>query len=59
MFFHNADGRLSSIPLAFTDYVEVDPFVAVSAGRAWLGIKDLLQLVELVEELERNGQKIM
>ena len=55
MFFHNADGRLSSIPLAFTDYVEVDSFVTVSAGRAWLGIKDLLRLAELVEELGRNG----
>jgi len=55
VFFHNADGRLSSIPLAFTDYVEVDSFVTVSAGRAWLGIKDLLRLAELVEELGRNG----
>jgi len=47
IFFHTADGRLSSIPLTFTDLVEVDPFVAVSAGRAWLGIKDQLRLAEL------------
>ena len=57
VFFHNADGRLSSIPLAFTDYAAVDPFVTVSAGRAWLGIKDLLRLAELVEELGRKGQE--
>src|ERR1700694_5356146 len=37
VFFHTADGRLSSIPLTFTDLVELDPFVAVSAGRALLG----------------------
>ena len=57
VFFHTADGRLSSVPLTFTDLVEVDPFVAVSAGRAWLGIKDLLRLAELVEELGREGRE--
>lgn len=57
VFFHTADGRLSSIPLTFTDLVEVDPFVAVSAGRAWLGIKDLLRLAELVEELGRERRE--
>ena len=57
VFFHNADGRLSSIPLAFTDYAEVDSFVTVSAGRAWLGINDLLRLAELVEQLGRKGQE--
>jgi hypothetical protein len=57
VFFHTADGRLSSIPLTFTDLVEVDPFVDVSAGRAWLGIKDLLRLAELVGELGRERRK--
>jgi hypothetical protein len=57
VFFHTADGRLSSVPLTFTDLVEVDAFVAVSAGRAWLGINDLLRLAELVEELGSEGRE--
>jgi Family of unknown function (DUF5372) len=57
VYFYTADGRLSSVPLTFTDLVEVDPFVAASAGRAWLGIKDLLRLAELVEELGREGRE--
>ncbi|MGA9131183.1 MAG: DUF5372 family protein [Candidatus Sulfotelmatobacter sp.] len=58
VFFHTTDGRLSSIPLTFTDLVEADPFVAVSAGRAWMGINDLLRLAEFVQELgERWPEK--
>jgi hypothetical protein len=45
--------------LTFTDLVESDPFVAVSAGRAWMGIKDLLRLVEFVEEVEGDERKSM
>jgi hypothetical protein len=55
--FHTANGRLSSIPLSFTDLVDPDPFVVVSAGRAWLGLKDLLRLTEFVDEAGLGGQK--
>jgi uncharacterized protein DUF5372 len=57
VYFHTADGRLSAVPLAFTNLVEPDPFVVVSAGRAWLGIKDLLRLADFAKELEHRGQE--
>jgi hypothetical protein len=42
--------------LAFTDLVEPDPFVVVSAGRAHLGVKDLLRLAEFVRQAKKDGQ---
>ena len=56
VWFHTADGRLSPIPLAFTDLVEPDPFVVVSAGRAHLGVKDLLRLAEFVRQAKKDSQ---
>ena len=55
VWFHTAEGRLSQVPLNFTDLVEPDPFVMVSSGRACLGLKDLLGLVDLLRELGQKG----
>jgi hypothetical protein len=57
VWFHTADGRLSQIPLNFTDLVEADPFVVVSSGRAHLGVKELLELVDLLGGIEPGGAK--
>jgi hypothetical protein len=57
VWFHTAEGRLSQVPLNFTDLVELDPYVVVSAGRAHLGLKDLLGLVDLLRELGQDGKK--
>jgi hypothetical protein len=56
VWFHTAEGRLSQVPLNFTDLVEPDPYVAVSSGRAYLGLKDLLELVDLLQELGQEGE---
>jgi hypothetical protein len=57
VWFHTAEGRLSQIPLNFTDLVEPDPYVVVSSGRAYLRLKDLLRLVDLLRELGQEGEK--
>ena len=51
VYFHNAEGRLSSIPACWTTVVAPDPFVAVAGGRCFFRYEDLLQLVELMEKL--------
>jgi hypothetical protein len=51
VYFHNAEGRLSSIPACWTTVVAPDPFVAVAGGRSFFRYEDLLQLVELMEKL--------
>ena len=48
--FHDATGRLSAIPIDWTDRAEPDPFVVVAAGRCHLRFEDLLRLVGKVAQ---------
>ena len=40
------------MPVSFTSLAKADPFVVVSAGRAYLRIDDLRQLTKLLADLE-------
>jgi hypothetical protein len=51
VYFHNGEGKLSSIPACWTTVVADDPFVAMAGGRCFFRYEDLLKLVELVEKL--------
>jgi hypothetical protein len=51
VYFHDAEGRLSSIPACWTTVLAEDPFVAVAAGRCCFRYEDLLRLTDLVENL--------
>jgi hypothetical protein len=44
--------RIQSLAATWTDVVDPDPFLAVSAGRAHFRPSDLLQLVALLRELK-------
>jgi hypothetical protein len=57
VLFFNAKGRRSSVPLDWTNIGTVDPFVAVSAGRALFRVEDLLGLVRLIEEINSRNRK--
>ena len=57
VFFFNTKGRKSSVPLDWTDIGAVDPFVAVSAGRALFRVEDLLGLVHLIKEISSAKRK--
>jgi hypothetical protein len=41
-----------TIPRAFTDAADPDPFVFVSAGRSPFRVEDLVRLAELLRELK-------
>jgi len=57
VFFFNQKGRKSSIPLDWTDIEPQDPFVVVSAGRAFFRVEDLVELARLVGEIKgRKGK---
>ena len=45
------------MPLEWTDMGAVDPFIAVSAGRALFRTEDLLGLVGLIEEINNAKRK--
>jgi hypothetical protein len=57
VFFFNTKGRRSSVPLYWTDIGPEDPFVAVSAGRSFFRVEDLLALVRLIEEINSAKRK--
>jgi hypothetical protein len=57
VFFFNTKGRKSSVPLHWTDIGPQDPFVAVSAGRSFFRVEDLLGLVRLIGEIKSVNHK--
>ena len=57
VFFFNQKGRKSSVPLDWTDIGAKDPFVVISAGRAFFRVEDLLGLVRLLGEIKNGSVK--
>lgn len=53
VLFFDEDGVRRSLPRAWTDAADVDPFVALAAGRSPFRVGDLLELVELLAGLRR------
>lgn len=53
----DTEDRLVTIPLAWTDAAEEDPFVVLSAGRAHFRIEDLLRLVSLVDAAQERDSR--
>jgi hypothetical protein len=51
VFFFLADGTLTSVPTAWTDAAEPEPFVTMAAGRSAFRVEALLGLADLVEAL--------
>jgi hypothetical protein len=48
---HDERGELKSLPAAWTDVVEPDLFVVVTAGRSPFRVEDLLALADLLSSL--------
>ena len=57
MLFAATDGRVRSMPAAWTDVGASDPFVALAAGRAAFRTADLLALVALVRGLADAAER--
>ena len=55
VFFFDDEGTQRSLPLAWTDAGEVDPFVVVAAGRSAFRVADLLDAAALIDGLRRPG----
>ena len=51
VFFLDADGVQRSLPRAWTDMADVDPFVALAAGRSPFRVEDLVALSGLIDGL--------
>ena len=55
VFFFSEDGTQKSLPRAWTDMADPDPFVVLGEGRSAFRIADLLQLVDLLDDLGRGS----
>jgi hypothetical protein len=55
VYFHDEEGRLSSLPAAWTSAVSPDPFVVVADGRSAFRVQDLLELVALLKQLDEGN----
>lgn len=55
VFFLAEDGAQKSLPRAWTDMADPDPYVVFGKGRCALRVEDLLQLVELLDDLGRGS----
>lgn len=53
VYFHDDDGRVRSLPATWTSVSAADPVVALGAGRSAFRVSDLLELVKLIEGMER------
>ena len=57
VFFFGLDGTLTSLPTAWTDFAEPDPFVVVAAGRSAFTVGDLLALTEVIGGLRLSADR--
>lgn len=55
MWVEKADGSILSLPRAWTDRTEPEPFVVLSGGKAHFRPHDLVALVELVAGFRGGG----
>ncbi len=51
VFFFDEQGAQRSLPRGWTDAGDVDPFVAIAAGRCALRVADLVALASLLDGL--------
>ncbi|MFH0794256.1 MAG: DUF5372 family protein [bacterium] len=49
VYFHDDQGKLSSVPANWTSIYPIDPFVYVAAGRSPFRLRDLVELSRLVQ----------
>ena len=57
VFFLADDGTQVSLPSSWTDAIEPDPFVTISAGRSACRIADLFELADLIDVLDPKGRR--
>jgi hypothetical protein len=58
LYYLDQNGRLVAIPARWTDRIEPDPVVAISAGRSPFRLHDLLELTRLVAALEQEADHV-
>jgi Family of unknown function (DUF5372) len=58
VYYHDERGELGSLPTAWTDVADTDPFVVMAAGRCPFRVADLLVLADLVDQLRSQTEGV-
>ncbi|MFC1652736.1 DUF5372 family protein [Planctomycetota bacterium] len=56
VFYHQEDGRLTSIPGCWTSLYDPHPFNVISQGRSAFRFGELLELIRLIEDLRSEDK---
>jgi hypothetical protein len=51
VYYHDEDGKLSQVPVSYTNAIEPDPYVVVNAGQSAFRVLDLLELCRLIDKI--------
>jgi hypothetical protein len=57
VMYHDQEGKLLSLPTAWTSEADKDLFMDVSAGSCWFRMDDLSELAKLVHTMKRDRQR--
>jgi hypothetical protein len=57
LYFYDDHGHLREIPAVWTDFVKVDAYVELAAGRSPLHATHLLELADLVEHIAKGASR--
>ncbi len=57
VYYNDEQGELCSLPTAWTDVADTDPFVVVAAGRSPFRVADLLDLADLADQLRSQAER--
>jgi hypothetical protein len=55
VYFENDDGKLASLPAAWTDILPPDPVIVIEEGTALFRLQDHLELTRLLAQLRTGG----
>ena len=58
VLFYDPEGRLRTMPTAWTELGELHLFVTATAGRSWFRVVDLLDLARLVNALQQRVEGV-
>ena len=54
VFFYDATGELKSLPAQWTSVIPPDPFIILSKGVSYFNIKNLIEIVNLIEGVKAS-----
>lgn len=54
VYYENEKKQIKTIPIKWTDLVEIDPFLQISKGRSRIHFSHALELAKLVNSLKRE-----